>query len=152
MKQLIIFLSLILCLSCGNSYAQQLTGCPMLYHSSKEVFNTSCDTALKNVNRSVFGGNVHVRYVHGKTKAIPAASVWGYRNKGENLTRIWNDYSYELIKTSPVFVYASYAGRVTSYWYSYSLDSPIYPFKHMKKADPDMYAKVSKDDFIKRRL
>ena len=152
MKQLTIFLSLIFSISCCNGYAQQLTGCPAIYHSSTEVFNAPCDTALKNVNRSVFGGNVHVRYAHGKTKAIPASSVWGYRNKGENLTRIWNDYSYELIRTTPVFVYARYAGRVTDYWYSASLDSPIYSFKYMKKTDPDMYAKVMKDKFIKRKI
>lgn len=152
MKQLIVLLLPIFCFSCNIIYAQQLTGCPAIYHSSGEIFSGRCDSSFKNVNRSVFGGNVHVKYRHGKSKAIPASSIWGYRNKGEKLTRIWNDYSYTLLKTTPVIVYASYAGRVTSYWYSNSLDSPIYSFKHMKKTNPDMYAKVLKDKFIKKRI
>lgn len=125
-----------------------ITGCPKVFVSSLDVADTSCDSSIKNVRNAVFKDQLVIKYRNGIKKTIALDSVWGFRANKEYPNRIYENNFYVLYNLSPVYKYSKKIGKTTRYYFSTSLDSPIYPYtpNHLKEhTDPAVYAALVKD-------
>ena len=129
--------------------------CPQLYFHSSEIYIDSCNNAIKRIGINVFKNKISVRYINGSKRFISPDSLWGFRNKNINPTRLFKKDGFVIRRYSPVIVYAQSRIRGYAYFFSKTLDSPIFSFteKRLKQeVDQLTYENVINDKKLKRLL
>jgi hypothetical protein len=147
----------LVCLNVGISYSQQaFLGCPRIFHSSNEIFDTTSGSCLKHIRENVFTNKITAVYQDNSRGYTSIDSVWGYRRKNDNPIRIVDKADYTLLQTIPVCLYRKGATKIRSYYFSTGLDGTLYPLtkKQLRVIFPNdsLYHVVSGNKNVKKFL
>lgn len=148
MKKILVYILIVAGLVSNIRAQAPITGCPKVFFSSLDVADTSCDSSIKNVRNAVFKDQLVIKYQNGIRRTITLDSVWGFRGKREYPNRIYETNFYVLYSLSPVYKYKRKTGKITRYYFSTGLDSPIYPYtpdQLRRHTDSVVYAAIVKD-------
>ena len=150
-------ISIVLCLVTlmATASAQKIHfGCPKVFKSSKDVFDTSNQNCLKHIRVNVFKDNIVAIDNNNSSLNISFNSVWGYRRRNDYPIRIVSNSHYTLLRTTPVYVYRQGSIKTTHYFFSVDLDGQLYSLtkKQLRKTfiDDSTYIAIVKHKNIKK--
>lgn len=144
-----IILLLVAAITFTATKAQEpLTGCPKVIFHSFQIADSGCDNSIKRVGLTPFSNKVIIKYQNKEKRFIPEDSVWGIRRKNDYPYRLFEGDYYRLYQLSPVLKYSKRVGKSAKYYFSSTLDSPIYSYnlKQLKRhTDSLTYAYIIKE-------
>lgn len=149
-----IFIPIIISLTLGRLNAQMPgIGCPKIIYNSYQISSDQCDSTIRKVGRVTLSNKLFISYKDGSKQYVSGDSIWGIRNKNSNPLRIVDKYFYELYELSPVYKYSRHVGKNTHYYFSTSLDGPLYNYTQkqlQKQTDSATYNEIVKQSMTKR--
>lgn len=153
MKSFFLLLALGISLQCLSQ--DNKSNCPKVFYHSSEIYFDTCQNNITRIGHNVFKKKISIKYDNGKKEFIPLDSLWGLQRRNENQTRLIDGNEYEIRFLSPVIIYAQHHFKSSRYYFSKTLDSPIFPFTTVnikKQADTLVLDKIVANKKMKRYL
>lgn len=154
MKHYFLLIAFFVSLQCVSQEIKDNS--PKVFYLSSQIFaDTTSNGIIKRVGHNIFRKKISVKYNNGRKQFIPLDKLWGIQRKNENPTRLVNGDEYEIKFFSPIIIYAQHHFRSDRYYFSKTLDSPIFSFtaKNIKEqVDQLTLDKIEADKKIKRHL